>query len=102
MIVQQIGYIKKEGILDMIAQGVKFSLYKTRKNTCILVKDATSQKIDLFYPKKDRLPYKVTEGKKIISGVKVFDSQSPKDVLDNNYWNNGNQVMSYEAFDYKY
>lgn len=98
MIVRQIGYLKVNNILEMISKGEKFSIYKTRKNTCVLVKGANSKTIHLYYPKKDRLPYKDVEGKKIISGQKVFDSESTNDILNNTNWNNGNQIMAYEEF----
>lgn len=98
MIVEQIGYIKSEAIMDMLIKGEKFSLYKTHKNTCILVQDTHVMNVELFYVRRDKLPWKITEGKKIISGERIFSSEKESDVLDNSLWNNGNQVIAYRQY----
>jgi hypothetical protein len=96
MIVEQIGYIKTDNISNMLTNGEKFCLYKTHKNTCILIKDTDEINVYLYYPKKDRLPWKIIEGKKIIHGERIFSSDNKDNVLDNSLWNNCNQVMVYK------
>jgi hypothetical protein len=95
MIVYNIGYLKLESVLEL----KQFSIYETHKKTQILVKNTSQEKISLYFPKEDRLPYKTVEGKKICSGTKIFDSN--KDLLssiDTSGWNNKNQIMSYEEY----
>lgn len=95
MIVENIGYLNLDSVLELEC----FSIYETNKNTHILVLNTSQDKIQLDYPKLDRLPWKIKEGKKICRGVKVFDSKI--DSLENintARWNNGNQIMSYKEF----
>jgi len=42
---------------------------------------------------------KHVEGKKIISGEKIYDSEEKTDILDPKMWNNSNQIMSYKEYD---
>jgi hypothetical protein len=95
MIVTNTGYKKLEDV-----QGLgKFSIYCTHKNTHILVMGASCDNITLYQPKHDRLPWKLTEGSKICSGKKVFDSTSGKvSDIDTTKWNNCNQIMTYKEF----
>jgi hypothetical protein len=102
MIVQNNGYLKQKQVIDLLKSGICFAIYKTHKNTNILVKGANCDNIDLYYPKKDRLPWKTVEGKKVISGTKIFDSNSKIEDLDTTYWNNKTQIMSYEEYYYNY
>ena len=94
MIVENLGYLKTEQILDMIKNNYVFSIYKTRKNTKIIVRGIVYNEIHLFYPKKDRVPYKSVEGRKIIDGVKIFDSKT--DVFNESDY--PNQMISYQEF----
>lgn len=102
MIVSRIGYLKLENVLEMIESGEMFSIYRTHKGTEVLVKGTFQNNIKLFYPKSDRLPYKITEGKKICKGIRIFYSKEdvfegiPK--LSLSKWNNKEQIMSYEEF----
>jgi hypothetical protein len=95
MIVKRLGYLKIEDVLKLS----HFSIYETKKNTLILVKDTSSRLISLFYPKKDRLPWKDVEGKKITVGSKIFDSKTDDfNLINTSKWNNGNQIMVYEEY----
>jgi hypothetical protein len=102
MIVQNKGYLKQQQVVELLNSGARFAIYKTHKNTNILVKGANCDNIHLYYPKKDRLPWKTIEGKKVISGTKIFDSNSRIEDLDTSGWNNKNQIMSYEEYYYDY
>ena len=97
MIVKQIGYKKLKDILQWKSEGKVFSIYKTRKNTLILVLNSKVEEIHLFYPKYDRIPYKEVEGKKIINGIKIYSNKTEKITTEG--WNNNEQIMCYEAFD---
>lgn len=93
MIVEQIGYKKIEDVIKI----EHFSIYETTKGTQILI-DGTSQNDNaLYYPKRDRLPYKIIEGKKICGlKCKIFDSMiNNMSDIDTSKWNNGNQIMVY-------
>lgn len=97
MIVENIGYLKLDSVLEL----EHFSIYETHKKTQILVKNTSAEKLFLYYPKEDRLPYKTIEGKKICSCQKVFDSKTNTLTnIDTTKWNNGNQIMSYEEYCY--
>jgi hypothetical protein len=103
MIVNRIGYLKKEQVLEMLQKGEHFSLYSTHKNTVVLIKNSpyalSFAKMQLCYPKKDRLPYKTVEGKKIAYVTRFFNSASDSiELIDFEKWNGGNQVMAYEEF----
>lgn len=95
MIVTNIGYLKLEDVLKL----KHFSIYETSKKTHVLIKDTSEEKVFLYFPKEDRLPYKTVEGKKICGGVKIFDSKIDSvENMDISKWNNKNQIMSYEEF----
>lgn len=95
MIVSNKGYLKIKDLKEL----KYFSIYETSKNTHILLIGKSSDKVCLHFPKKDRLPFKITEGKKICIAKKVFDSEiNSIDTIDLSKWNNGNQIMSYEEF----
>ena|SRR3972149_4981603 len=96
MIVRNTGYLKLDDVLTL----ENFSIYRTQKNTDVLVRNAFDDKLYLCLPKFDRLPWKTVEGKKICNGLtKIFDSKkNSKDDIDTSTWNNGNQIMSYEEF----
>lgn len=95
IIVENIGYLKMESISKLS----NFSIYETNKNTHILIKNINYEKVELFYPKKDRLPYKDVEGKKICKGIKVFDSNvNSISEIKTEKWNNGNQILCYKLF----
>lgn len=95
MIVENIGYLKIEDVLKLN----HFSIYKTHKGTHILISGTSMVGGAIYYPKKDRLPYKTTEGKKICLTVKVFDSTTDSLFdIDTTKWNNGNQIMSYKEY----
>lgn len=97
MIVEQIGYLK----LDDVKKLEHFSIYKTHKNTNILIKDTSQSVVCIFRPKQDRLPWKIIEGKSICTCEKIFDSQIDSiDSINTKDWNNGNQIMAYCEFTY--
>jgi hypothetical protein len=94
MIVEQIGYKKIEDVIKI----EHFSIYETTKGTQILIEGTSNNDNILYYPKRDRLPYKITEGKKICSiKSKIFDSKvNNLSKIDTTKWNNGNQIMVYD------
>jgi hypothetical protein len=101
MIVYNTGYLKKEAVIALHENGLKFGIYKTYKGTSILVKTKyeINKRESLYLPQSDRLPYKVIEGKKITHGNLVFDSTIDDiNMLDTKDWNNGNQIISYEDY----
>jgi hypothetical protein len=61
MIVERIGYKKICDLEDL----KHFSIYETNKKTNILILDTSISQGYLYYPKYDRLPWKIIEGKKI-------------------------------------
>ena len=72
-------------------KGTEFSFYKTHKNTVIIVLGSSHRFGNvLYYPKYNRLPWKVTEGKKIVSIKEKLNS------VDISEWNNKEQIMVYE------
>ena len=99
MIVDNNGYVNFNQVLEMVKNGEAFSIYETKKKTTILVKGAKELNISLYRPQHDRLPHKLIEGKKITSGVKIFDSKTNEiSLLDTSKLNNGNQIMTYQEF----
>lgn len=107
LIVSNIGYVNRATIDDLIKDRVNFRIYRTNKNTDVLVKILTigtfSEEVQLYMPKKDRLPYKIIEGKRITSGYEVFDPNTDgTDELDKINWNGGTQIMAYEEFTISY
>jgi hypothetical protein len=102
MIVTNTRYLKIRQVEELIKKGIQFSIYKTHKNTEILVKGAKEDNIQLYYPDMSRVEWKTEEGRRIIGGKKIFDSSVDKDFPPTQGWNNGNQIMSYEEFSYPY
>lgn len=101
MIVRNTGYINLDKVLEMLSNKEVFGIYKTHRNTTILVKQLyigpTSKRMRLFNPKSDRLPYKTVEGKKITNCAQLlFDSQIDSKELLNSI--KENQLMSYIEF----
>ncbi len=100
MVVENKGYLKKADVINMIGNSY-FAIYETYKNTNILIMCSylLGDNVHLYYPKKDKLPYKTVDGRKITSGKKVFDSKKDDvSLLENIKWNNGNQILSYKEF----
>jgi hypothetical protein len=97
MIVQNIGYLKIEDVNKMINDKINFSIYKTSKNTAVLVINSNQNTIDLFRAKQNRLPWKIVKGNKITySAKKLFNSiENKKTELNTEFWNN-NQIISYK------
>ena len=101
MIVENKGYLSVEQVLNLLKRGEHFCVYETNKKTHILVAEAEAEadKICLYFPKYDRLPWKLLEGKKITNGTKVFDSiKNNIEELDTSKWNGGKQLMSYTPY----
>lgn len=96
MIVENLGYLKIDDVLKL----GHFSIYETNKKTHILIKNPNSEKNPhLYFPKKDRLPWKIIEGKKICTCKIVFDSKTePIESINMINWNNGNQILAYQEF----
>ncbi len=94
MIVQNLGYHNLDQVIDL----EDFSIYETNMGTEILVAGCHDKSITLYQPKTDRLPYKITEGKRICDAVKIFDSKSGLAYINTTCWNNGNQIMAYTQF----
>tara|TARA_R110000772_G_scaffold43995_6_gene101265 strand:- start:72 stop:389 length:318 start_codon:yes stop_codon:yes gene_type:complete len=96
-------YLKLQDVIDMFTEGKKFSIYRTHKGTNILITDTTRDyEFEVYYPKQDRLPYKVLEGKKLVTCVEnIFCSDiNYIEDLDPSTWNNGEQIMSYDPKDH--
>jgi len=99
MIVENTGYIKLGQIEEMINDEKLFSIYKTRKDTMVLVKNSDKSELQLYYPKKDRLPWKILEGKKIGICTRVFTSlEDDFKLFDISTLNNNNQIISYKKY----
>lgn len=95
MIVENMGYLKLKDVLEM----EHFSIYATSKKLQILVKDTSNEKLTLYYPRMDRLPWKMVEGKRICNATKIFDSKiDSKENVDVSKWNNKNQIIGYKAY----
>lgn len=94
MIVNQVGYKSIQEVIDLITEDYKFSIYKTVKGTEILILDVDTMSIQLYYPKKDRLPYKVVEGKKITRGERIYSSTGTEKLYVPDWY----QIMAYEEF----
>jgi hypothetical protein len=97
MIVEQVGYLKLNDVLKLKEEGKLFSIYKTNKDTMILVLNTTQTNPHLSYPKKDRLPYKTVEGKKIARCELVYCSNEDTNITTCG-WNNNEQIMAYKGF----
>jgi len=98
MIAQQVGYLKLNDVLKLKEDGTLFSIYKTHKNTNVLVLNRDKKNLNLTYPKKDRLPWKLTKGKKIVRCERIYCSKEDTEISTAN-WNNGEQIMCYEEYD---
>ena len=104
MIVSNLGYKKIDFLKELIENGKAFSIHNTHKNTQILFLirscggDISGESI--YYPQKDRLPWKTTEGKRITTvKEKVFDStKNSLEELNTEKWNNGNQILCYQEY----
>lgn len=106
MIVENTGYIKIDQVIEMANNKEIFAIYLTHKRTHILISDLDcnlGEQQVLYNVKKDRLPWKVTEGKRITNCTRVFKSTIDDiTTLDTSQWNNKNQIMSYKQFSYNY
>lgn len=103
MIVENIGYLKKEQVAKMVTDKILFGIYNTHKNTFILVLGTDYETIELSYPRKDRLPWKLTEGKKIVRGELVFSSTKDDfELHDFSKWNNKTQIIAYQHYSISY
>ena len=100
MIVDNTGYIKLDKVKEMLNKGESFSIYKTHKGTDVLVRNIINRdELHLYYPLKNKLPWKTVEGKKIAMCVKLFDSNiNSVNDLDISNWNNKEQIMTYEPY----
>ena len=95
MIVVRIGYLKLDDVLKL----EHYSIYETHKKTNILIQNTSCDVRYICYPKKDRLPWKILDGKKICNCVKIFDSKINNiSEINTTKWNGGNQIMLYRAF----
>lgn len=96
MIVENIGYIS----IDNLINYTHFSIFETHKNTHIIVLNTSENSLVLHHPKKDRLPWKLVEGKKICSCKKVFDSKIDNlNNINKSMLNNGNQIIVYQQYE---
>lgn len=103
MIVSNLGYKKIDFLKDLVENGRSFSIHNTHKGTQIAFLTDNFSKLRenaIYQPKKDRLPWKVTEGKRIVTiEEKIFDStENSLEELNTEKWNNGNQILCYEEF----
>ena len=100
LIVSNLGYSKIEKVFELINNKTPFSIYKTHKNTSILIIKPFGDydKVVLYRPKKDRLPYALVEGEKIISAERIL-KWAEGCILDTKLWNNNNQIITYEMYD---
>jgi len=99
VVVENIGYLKKEQVADMISNKIRFGIYKTHKDTVVLVIGADYDTINLYYPKKDRLPWKTVNGKKIAKGNLIFNpAKDDFKSHDFSKWNNNTQIITYKEF----
>ena len=95
MIVERIGYLKLDDVLRL----EHFSIYETHKGTNILIENTSYDVRYICYPKEDRLPWKILDGKKICNCVKIFDSKvNTVSEIDTTKWNGNNQIMSYREY----
>ncbi len=97
MIVNQIGYLNLGAVNKLKENGKLFSIYKTNKNTVILVLNTKKKSLHLSYPQKNRLPFKVVEGKKIAKCELIVCSETAINITADG-WNNNDQIMAYEEF----
>lgn len=99
MIVKNIGYLKKEQVAKMVVDKILFGIYKTNKDTFVLYLGHDCKSIGLSYPKKDRLPWKLISGKKIVHGELVFSSvKDDFESHDFSKWNNSTQIVAYKDY----
>lgn len=105
MIVNNTGYLSFEQVKSLKENYKNFGIYRTHKDTMVLIKYNSYQSpndnsISIYALDESRYPYKILEGKHIASCYKVYDSKEPLENIDLKGWNNGNQIMSYEEYDY--
>jgi len=98
MIVQQIGYLKFSQVQNLLQNGDLFSVYKTNKNTYILILNTIDESLELYRPKQDRLPWKAVNGKKITKCKRVYSSNENIKITKLG-WNNNEQILAYKEFD---
>ena len=87
MIVDQVGYFNLEKVLKLKKDKRLFSIYKTNRNTLILVLDTKMEEFPMSYPAYDRLPYKIVKGKFIKYCKKVYSSDQDTEITTKG-WNN--------------
>jgi hypothetical protein len=97
MIVDRVGYLKLSDVEELMKNNVLFSVYKTSKNTTILVLGTNQKYLHLYYPKRDRLPWKDVEGKKIARCELIYSSKEVTEITTSG-WNNDEQIMTYKEF----
>lgn len=100
MILENIGYKNKEQVIELINNNIDFNIYDTSRGTQILIFGKYKCSGTIYYPKKDRLPWKITEGKKINRCLKISFSSFENSIeeLDTKKWNNGNQIICYQEY----
>lgn len=104
MIVENIGYKNRDAVIELFNDNIKFTIYNTRKGTQILLLNTYHIVNCIFYPKKDRLPWKLIEDKCINQCIEiVFDSEKDSvNELNIEKWNNGNQILCYKEYELNY
>lgn len=87
-------------LYELINNKIDFKIYNTSKGTQILILDNYEYRGTVFYPKYDKLPWKIEEGKKINTCIEVVFSSGKNSIeeLNTEKWNNGNQIMCYENY----
>lgn len=96
-----IGYKRLEYVLELIKQNKKFGIYVTHKNTEIIILDTIDQQLEMHQVKFDRLPWKILEGKRIATCKLKFNSEiDDASKIDVSKWNNKNQILIYEPYNY--
>lgn len=101
MIVENTGYLSIEQVAEMMKNSEEFGIYRTNKGTEVLVQRTQIElnSLQLFFPKKDRLPWKTIEGKKIATCTKIFDSRTDDfKTLNFSGWNGQKQIISYQEY----
>jgi hypothetical protein len=93
MVVRNLGYIKFESLPNL----GHFSIYETSRKTVVLIKDTSLECMDIYRPRRDRLPYQVEPGKRICSCYKIHDSKTDSlQDIDPSKLNMGKQIIAYE------
>lgn len=107
MIVERLKYLNIKQVLAMLEKGETFMILLTSRKTMVLVETFTSSEgmkngggLDLHLVRQDKLPYSITEGKRITSGQVVFRStvNTKEELLAlTPQWNMGMQIMAYTS-----